>query len=122
MKKIWLGLILVIFSLLGCKNLEEKKENSIKVNLIGNTIPKDNLTVLLFAYDDRIADKKADLVGKENIVLKEHENIIEFTTPKDNRTYYISLENTDDYSLDYSSGSIQKLEFMKENKVKINKK
>lgn len=122
MKKIWFGLILIMFSLLGCKSLEEKNENSIKINLIGNIIPKDNLTILLFAYDDRIADKKADLVGKENIVLKEYENIIEFTTPKDNRTYYISLENNDDYSLDYSSGSIQKLEFMKENKVKINKK
>ena len=122
MKKIWLGLVLIMFSLLGCKSLEEKNENSIKINLIGNIIPKDNLTILLFAYDDRIADKKADLVGKENIVLKEYENIIEFTTPKDNRTYYISLENNDDYSLDYSSGSIQKLEFMKENKVKINKK
>lgn len=122
MKKIWFGLILIMFSLLGCKSLEEKNENSIKINLIGNIISKDNLTILLFAYDDRIADKKADLVGKENIVLKEYENIIEFTTPKDNRTYYISLENNDDYSLDYSSGSIQKLEFMKENKVKINKK
>lgn len=122
MKKIWFGLILTMFSLLGCKSLKEKRENSIKINLIGNIIPKDNLTVLLFAYDDRIADKKADLVGKENIVLKEYENIIEFTTPKDNRTYYISLENNDDYSLDYSSGSIQKLEFMKDNKVKINKK
>ena len=122
MKKIWFGLILIMFSLLGCKSLEEKNENSIKINLIGNIIPKDNLTVLLFAYDDRIADKKANLVGKENIILKEHENIVEFITLKDNRTYYISLENTDDYSLDYSSGSIQKLEFMKENKVKINKK
>lgn len=122
MKKIWLGLILVIFSLLGCKNLEEKKENSIKVNLIGNTIPKDNLTVLLFAYDDRIADKKADLVGKEKVVLKEHETPIEFIVPKDARTYYISLENNENYYLDYSSGSIQKLEFMKDNNVKINRK
>ena len=122
MKKIWLGLILIMFSLLGCKSLEEKNENSIKINLIGNIVPKDNLTVLLFAYDDRIADKKADLVGKENIILKEHENIVEFITPKDNRTYYISLENNDDYSLDYSSGSIQKLKFTKGNEVKINKK
>lgn len=122
MKKIWLRLVLIMFSLLGCKSLEEERENLIKINLIGNIVPKDNLTVLLFAYNARIADKKANLVGKENIVLKEHENIVEFITPKDNRTYYISLENNDNYSLDYSSGSIQKLEFMKENEVKINKK
>ena len=80
------------------------------------------MTDLIFEDKYRIAEKKDDLVGKENIGLKAHENIIEYKTPKDNRTYYISLENKDDYSLDYSSGSIQKLEFMKENKVKINKK
>lgn len=122
MKKIWLRLVLIMFSLLGCKSLEEERENLIKINLIGNIVLKDNLTILLFAYNARIADKKVNLVGKENIVLKEHENIVEFITPKDNRTYYISLENNDNYSLDYSSGSIQKLEFMKENEVKINKK
>ncbi|MGL5278009.1 MAG: hypothetical protein ACRC8M_02855 [Cetobacterium sp.] len=122
MKKIWLTLILIMSSLLGCKSLEEKKENSIKINLIGNIVPKDNLTVLLFAYDNRIADKKADLVRKESIVLKEHENIIEFIVPKDTRTYYISLDNKETYSLDYSSGSIQNLEFTQVNNIKVNKK
>lgn len=122
MKKLWLSLILVMLSLFGCKSLETEKKSSIKVNLIGDFAPKDNLTVLLFAYDERIADKKADLVGKEVVALKSEENFVEFIVPKDTRTYYISLEDNKNYSIDYSSGSIIKLEFEKNNEVKINKK
>lgn len=122
MKKRYLTLILIAFGMLGCQNLNEKQE--IKINLIGNTTSKDKLGVLLFSYDTKVADKKADLVSKKNIELKEKNNTIIFKIPKNeiNKNYYISLEENENYIIDYSNGTVPNVEILKNNEVKIKKK
>ncbi|MCQ8213410.1 hypothetical protein NON08_12955 [Cetobacterium somerae] len=122
MKKRYLTLILIAFGMIGCQNLNEKQE--IKINLIGNTTSKDKLGVLLFSYDTKVADKKADLVSKKNIELKEKNNTIIFKIPKNeiNKNYYISLEENENYIIDYSNGTVPNVEILKNNEVKIKKK
>lgn len=121
MKKIIFFIMMNIF-LVSCSSLSNKE--SLKINLVKDDIQKEKVEVKLFAYDERIADKAATLISTKEVELTGKETSLTFEVPKktDENTYYVTLGDMGDYKIDYSEGSIEKLEVDKDNSVKIIKK
>lgn len=129
MKKLLITIIITLFALTGCKGLEKNvMKEKISIHLTGDISSQEKIGVLLFAYDERIADKKATLIEEKDILLKKHENIIDFYLPlkiediTENRVYYISLKNNDKYIIDYNSGNVFNLKKNEINKIKLKRK
>lgn len=119
MKKNVFLLIFTLLLLMGCNKFQ--KQETLKINIIRDSIENSKIKISLYSYDTRIAGKMATLVSEKELELLDKENQIEFLVPKDTEedTYYIVLDKSDNYSIDYSQGGIKKLKVDIVNEVKI---
>lgn len=120
-KKIILIIVSILFLIIWENSENSEKNNVLKVSILRKNEEKEKIKVYLYSYDERIADKAATLLSEKEVELASKETVINFLVPREyeKEIYYIVLDKSDNYMLDYSKGGIEKLKIGGINKVKI---